>query len=533
MKESTLFKNSAFKDLQTIYISMFGHVYVDEVLFSNAYHRIYETYGLDGLELKLVAYMAQKDKHEIGVGEANRVVGEKGSFLTKVARDLAERGFLKLNYEKWWQPVISLSEKAEQAFNKYKKIADQKAIDFVDYIRDSPQADIMSGQWLQKFKQVLNMQGNEKFKEVWNELHLDNSESNNQKVFCFLLKQFMISFDERYKPGTGPEVASAEEESSGRGDMKSGIDSLVQKGLVSSDKRGTRIAPKVAEAFFHGHDEIVNYKEIANLTSVINSKDIEKKDLFFSAESAVEIENLHNVLSVDGFEYACSVLRKKKRNPAILSLLWGGPGTGKTETVRQIARETGRDIFLFDVAKVTASDWGATENLYRRLFDAYKYIAAVKALTPILLINEADQILSKRLTTIDRSIDKSENIVSNILLQEFEDFHGILLATTNLDSIIDDAFGRRFLFKTELQKPDARARKSIWKSMIPELSDEEAESLADQYVMSGAQISNVVTKRDLAELYFRGDRGLSYIEMLCNKELGLEKRNPKNRHIGF
>lgn len=51
--------------------------------------------------------------------------------------------------------------------------------------------------------------------------------------------------------------------------------------------------------------------------------------------------------------------------------------------------------------------------------------------------------------------------------------------------------------------------------------------------MSGAQINNVATKRDLAELYFLGDRGLSYIEMLCGKELSTEKQNPANRHIGF
>lgn len=538
MKESTLLKNNAFKDLQTIYDSMFGNGNVGEALFSDAYHRIYETYGLDGLELKLVAFLAQCIGHETTASLVNLVVGEKGIFVPEIARDLRDRGFLKLNYDRWPQPMISLSRKAVEAFSEYKRLTICSNVDIICFIRESPALMIMQDEWIGRVKLAMDVQGNEQFFAAWNDLHLDNLNSNEQKALCFLLKKFCEGFLEPFKLGAGSEEES-EGTTSGSGvvtktiNLNECFDNLVKKGLAVSNNDGVKISPKVAEAFLHGQDEIVNYNEISKLVQVVTANDIETKDLFFSPESQEEIGHLHYMLSKEGFEHACSILRKKKRNSAILSLLWGGPGTGKTETVKQIARETGRDIFLFDVAKVTASDWGATENLYRRLFEVYRYIAAVKTQTPILLLNEADQVLSKRLPELDSSIDKAENTVSNILLQEFEDLHGILLATTNNVAMLDEAFDRRFLFKTELQKPDARARKSIWKSMIPELSDEEAEFLADQYVMSGAQISNVATKRDLAELYFHGDRGLSYIEMLCRKELGLEKQNPKNRHIGF
>ena len=217
---------------------------------------------------------------------------------------------------------------------------------------------------------------------------------------------------------------------------------------------------------------------------------------------------------------------------AIQSLLWGAPGTGKTEIVKQIARESGRDIILFDVSKVTASAWGAAEKFYRAVFRAYNYMAEISQEVPILLLNEADTILSRRLSNLDRAIDKSENAISNILLQEFEDMSGILLATTNLVGNIDEAFDRRFLFKTPFQKPDAEARYHIWLSVIPDLSEDEAVKLAADYEMSGAQISNVATKRNLAELYYDGDRGLSYIEDLCRKEISIEK-NAKRPRIGF
>ena len=99
---------------------------------------------------------------------------------------------------------------------------------------------------------------------------------------------------------------------------------------------------------------------------------------------------------------------------------------------------------------------------------------------------------------------------------------------------LDSAFDRRFLFKTQLSDPDEPARARIWKSYLPELSDAEAAALASEYVMTGAQISNVVTKRDLAELYYEGDRGYEYINKLCRKELlAGNSSTGRHRRIGF
>ena len=181
-----------------------------------------------------------------------------------------------------------------------------------------------------------------------------------------------------------------------------------------------------------------------------------------------------------------------------------------------------------------SSNWGASEKLHREVFRAYRYLAAVCSKVPIMLLNEADSVLSKRLTSIERAIDKSENIISNIILEELECIEGIVIATTNLIDNLDSAFERRFLFKTLLSDPDEPARVRIWKSYLPELSDAEASALASEYVMTGAQISNVVTKRDLAELYYDGDRGYEYISDLCRKELIMGKfSTTRYKRIGF
>jgi ATP-dependent 26S proteasome regulatory subunit len=75
----------------------------------------------------------------------------------------------------------------------------------------------------------------------------------------------------------------------------------------------------------------------------------------------------------------------------------------------------------------------------------------------VLLINEADGLMNKRVQ-INTSIDAFSNHAQTELLEQLENFKGILIATTNLLDNIDNAFHRRFLFKTEIQPPCSRLR---------------------------------------------------------------------------
>ena len=45
------------------------------------------------------------------------------------------------------------------------------------------------------------------------------------------------------------------------------------------------------------------------------------------------------------------------------------------------------------------------------------------------------------------SVDRMDNAMQNIILQEIEDLDGILIATTNQTSNLDSAFDRRFIYK--------------------------------------------------------------------------------------
>ena len=116
---------------------------------------------------------------------------------------------------------------------------------------------------------------------------------------------------------------------------------------------------------------------------------------------------------------------------------------------------------------------------------------------PILLFNEADAIIGKRKNGAESSVDKMENSIQNIILQEMETLDGIMIATTNLEENFDSAFERRFLYKIKFDKPDAAVRQKIWQQMIPELTDNDAKQLASTFDFSGGQIENIARKHSI------------------------------------
>ena len=391
----------------------------------------------------------------------------------------------------------------------------------------------MSLCWLEDFLMLMEQPGNEQFLQAYTNLGLEELSLSMQQVFWGAAKMFASRYTQPFTESECPLTFD---------DLPERLAILVKAGLVSycpaeEGSEGTSgyvLSAWAAKELFYGHDDLVRYDQVTRCADLVRCAAIDKKELFYSQEASRDIDALRNMISQKGFARVKSILMKKKRPAAVLSLLWGPPGTGKTETVKQLALESGRDIIVLDSAKVFSSNWGASEKLHREFFRTYKYLAAVCRNVPIMLLNEADSVLSKRLASIERAIDKSENIISNILLEELESLEGIVIATTNLIDNLDPAFDRRFLFKTLLSDPDEPARIKIWKSYLPELSDVEAAALASEYVMTGAQISNVVAKRDLAELYYEGDRGYEYIDGLCRKEVLSCNFSPgRYKRIGF
>lgn len=173
----------------------------------------------------------------------------------------------------------------------------------------------------------------------------------------------------------------------------------------------------------------------------------------------------------------------------LIVLLHGEPGTGKTESVKQWAKECKRDILMFDVAQQRDKWYGQSEKNLDLVFKHYKDSYQEKELAPILLFNEADSVFQKRDQT-NGSMTSTENAMQTILLQHLEQFKGILVATTNLPNAFDPAFDRRFLYKIELGIPEPQIRKKILQDFFPGCSAQQYLELAENHVFTGAEVAN-------------------------------------------
>lgn len=230
------------------------------------------------------------------------------------------------------------------------------------------------------------------------------------------------------------------------------------------------------------------------IADVLCHKTLTEKPLFYAKTIEQQVSELSTFFLPNRYNEIRERMQQCGFRHGFSCLFYGGPGTGKTETVYQLARQTGRDIMVVDVPQIKSKWVGDSEKNIKALFDRYRELVNRSEVAPILLFNEADAIISIRKNGAINAVDKMENTIQNIILQEMESLDGILIATTNLADNLDTAFERRFLYKIRFEKPDASVRKLIWKQMIPELSPADAATLATAFDFSGGQIENIARK---------------------------------------
>ncbi len=270
-------------------------------------------------------------------------------------------------------------------------------------------------------------------------------------------------------------------------------------------------------------------------SKILSCNDIKPKALFYSAEDQGQINTLQHLLEDEQLKAIRERLEKANLRKGFNCLFYGGPGTGKTETALQLARMTGRDIMQVDISSIRDKWYGETEKIVKGIFESYAERVKKSKHIPILLINEADAVLSVR-TSVggnNPTLEKTENAIQNILLQAMEDIDGIMIATTNLTCNLDSAFDRRFLYKVEFHQPSVEAKTHIWQSFIPGLADTDASVLARSYNFSGGQIENIARKVMVDHLLFGGTPDLNHIEELCSKEQIARSNTNSRKPIGF
>ena len=245
---------------------------------------------------------------------------------------------------------------------------------------------------------------------------------------------------------------------------------------------------------------------------------IPDKPLCYSYEEARNLQFIEEAMMPENFRRLSRQLKNKGLCQGVSILFYGPPGTGKKELVYQLAHRTGRDIQQIDI-KETKNYWsGEPEKIIKKMFDQHRIKANKSKVTPILFLNEADDVFCRRRETHRSSTNTIESVIQSIILQEMENLKGILIATTNIAHNLDKTFERMFLYKVRLERPDMDARFRIWETCLPDIVSDFIRHLAERYEFTGGQIDNVIRKYTMHQVFNGEDPEPQDIIIWCREE---------------
>ena len=291
-----------------------------------------------------------------------------------------------------------------------------------------------------------------------------------------------------------------------------------------------KLSEHAMDVLLGGYQDSIKKEFRPKMGILISPDKIESEELFYNDSEYEQIKTLSNALEEDNYKNLMIRLKDNGMMQGFTVLLYGYPGTGKTSSVKQVAKATGRSIFMVEIQKIQSKWVGESEKNLAKVFEEYKQARRHFEKTPILLFNEADAILGKRMS-VNSSVDKSFNALQNILLQELEQFEGIFMATTNLADQLDSAFDRRLLYKIDFKKPAEEVRKKILSNVFKNISSKTIEALTEKFSLTGGQIANIKKKLLVKSVLDVNLDEESYLSTLCNEEFILSKSGRST--IGF
>lgn len=178
----------------------------------------------------------------------------------------------------------------------------------------------------------------------------------------------------------------------------------------------------------------------------------------------------------------------KKQNRSGINL-YGASGTGKSMVAHAIANQLGRKLLTVDYSQIESKYVGETS---KNLVNMFQYAQETKS---IIFFDEADALLSRRVTNMSNSTDVSVNQTRSVLLVLINEYDDLILFASNFITNYDQAFLRRILAHIKFELPDEESRFKLWERYIPKEmpTDADISSLAKKYSgISGSDIANAV-----------------------------------------
>ena len=548
MKEKKIRWNIS-KAMSSVYQSLNGsNLKIKKTkIYSVAMENLKALYNISQIQVWILCLVCERYFEREDSSSLQNISGKLGVPVMSIIRwkkeieFLVEHGFLEHCGRN--DAVQPLNDFSESIYNNTEYIPQAKKevddIEFISYMADryeSRRGEDMSARSIQRELRLYEKAHShlEVVKRVSDEL-----ENPNYRFFVYdvandvlkgVVSNLNATISDLYDGGERYSVATK---------MMEEKHELFQKGLIEFAKKGN-LSEATITLSDKGRKLVLGekaflFEDSINDKNLIKTDSIKEKKLFYSPENQKEIDRLKAALQEEKLKGIQQRLKDDGLPVGVAVLLYGAPGTGKTESVMQIAKETGRSIVHVDISEAKSAWFGESEKRIKKIFTSYKNsceIAEKKGeLMPILLFNEADALISKRKSDTSGNCAQTENAIQNIILEELESLKGIFIATTNLASNMDSAFERRFLFKIKFENPSTEAKTSIWMNKLSWLDKESATEFATEYDFSGGQIDNIVRKIAMNEVITGERPAITDIHDMCKCE---KIDNPDgSRRMGF
>lgn len=172
----------------------------------------------------------------------------------------------------------------------------------------------------------------------------------------------------------------------------------------------------------------------------------------------IDMGKMNKVLH--GYDEKWKTFTEEDRGDSLCVLLYGAPGTGKTEFARHIARELNRPLIVKRASDLLDKYVGESEKNIRQMFKEAEDQQA------ILFLDEADSLIRDR-----RGASRSWEVSQvNEILTNMENFKGIFVAATNFNDNLDQASRRRFALKVKFNYLKPEAIPQVWNIFFPKVA---------------------------------------------------------------
>ena len=250
-------------------------------------------------------------------------------------------------------------------------------------------------------------------------------------------------------------------------------------------------------------DKIIKENKMNEKSKIDNGKNQQLEMIFVPEETKYSLDDIilpnsikEQILDVADYAQNSKIVYEQwglekthKYSKRIGINLYGAPGTGKTMAAHALAKYLGRKILIVNYADIESKYVGETPKNIRKVFEV------AKETNSILFFDEADAILSKRVTNMTGAVDVSVNQTRSVMLMIMNDYQDFIIFATNFIENFDPAFMRRISMHIKFDLPDFECRKKLWNLYIPDImpNNINIEEIAKKYEgLSGSDISNAI-----------------------------------------